>query len=84
VGAIYVRGGAAIAAFKPIYMKITDKGLDTNDSYEGPRIGITKGGGQGTLGGTGNFIVGLHGKLGDRKLGTLSPVTLTVLLKGKE
>jgi len=84
VGAIYVRGGAAIAAFKPIYMKITDKGLDTNDSYEGPHIGITKGGGQGTLGGTGNFIVGLHGKLGDRKLGTLSPVTLTVLLKGKE
>jgi hypothetical protein len=81
VGAIYVRGGAYIAAFKPIYMKITDKGLDPKDSYEGPHIGITKGGGQGTLGGDGKFIVGLHGKVTDRKLGTLSPVSLMGAVK---
>jgi hypothetical protein len=86
VGAIYVRGGGGFDAFKPIYMKITEKGLDTNDKYEGPHIG-GKGGGEGTLGGDGNFVVGIHGKVGggkDRKIETLSPVTLTVPLKGKE
>jgi hypothetical protein len=82
VGAIYVRGGPRFAGFKPIYMRITDQGLDTNDSYDGPYVGIPRGG-EGTLGGDGNFIVGLHGKLGDRRIGTVSPVTLTVV-KGKE
>lgn len=83
VGTIYVRGGAYIAGFKPIYMKITDKGLDVKDSYDGPHVGITKGGGEGFLGGDGHFIVGLYGKLTDKKLGTLSPISLTTPLKDK-
>jgi tetratricopeptide (TPR) repeat protein len=83
VGAIYARGGGGFDAFKPIYMKMTEKGLDPNDKYDGPHIG-GKGGGEGTLGADGNFIVGLHGKIGNRGLiGALSPVTLTVPLKGK-
>jgi len=85
VGAIYVRGGGGFDAFKPIYMKMTEKGLDTKDKYDGPHIG-GKGGGEGTLGGDGNFVVGIHGKIGnkERAMATMSPVTLTVPLKGKE
>jgi hypothetical protein len=76
VGAIFVRGGGGFDAFKPIFMRVKDKGLDTKDSYEGPHIG-GQGGGNGTVGGDGNFIVGLHGKLGaNDKMETMSAVSL--------
>ena len=78
VGAIYTRGGGGIDAFKPIFMKMTEKGLDKTDKYDGPFVG-GNGGGEGTLGGDGNFIVGLHGKR-DKKnsIQAISPVTLTI------
>lgn len=63
VGAIYTRGGGGLDAFKPIYMKITDTGLDPKEKYSGPHIG-GQGGGEGTVGGDGNFIIGIHGKVG--------------------
>jgi hypothetical protein len=61
VGALYTRGGGGFDAFQPIFMKITDRGLDVNDKYDGAYVG-GKGGGEGTLGGDGNFIIGIHGK----------------------
>jgi hypothetical protein len=79
VGAIYTRGGLGFDAFQPIFMKITDKGLDTNDKYEGAYVG-GKGGDKGeTLGGDGNFIVGIHGRIDKRttNLVSVSPVSLT-------
>ncbi|MDB5308467.1 MAG: hypothetical protein JWO38_2669 [Gemmataceae bacterium] len=76
VGAIYVRGGGGFDAFKPIYMRITDTGLNPKDSYDGPLVGGT-GGGEGTLGGDGGFIVGLHGKVNDKgKIEAMSPISL--------
>jgi hypothetical protein len=77
VGAIYTRGGGGMDAFKPIFMRIKDKGLDTHDAYDGPHVG-GQGGSEGTLGGDGNFIVGLHGKVNDKgKLEAMSPISLT-------
>ena len=76
VGAIYVRGGGGLDAFKPIFMRVKENGLNTTDSYEGPHIGGT-GGGEGTAGGDGNFIIGLHGKVSDQgKIEALSAVSL--------
>jgi hypothetical protein len=82
VGALYTRGGGGFDAFKPIFMKIKDGGLDTNDKYEGTYVG-GNGGGEGTLGGDGNFIVGIHGKVHDdpkkfNQMGCLSIISLTV------
>jgi hypothetical protein len=77
IGAIYTRGGGGFDAFKPIYMRITRKGLDVNDKYDGPYIG-GKGGGDGTVGGDGNFIIGLHGKANDKgHIYALSVVSMT-------
>jgi hypothetical protein len=77
VGAIYTRGGGGFDAFKPVYMRIKDAGLDPADQYDGPYVG-GKGGGEGTLGGDGNFIVGLHGKLeNNTRMACISPVTLS-------
>lgn len=76
VGAIYTRGGGGFDAFKPIYMRMTDKGLDPKDSYEGPHIG-GMGGGQGTLGGDGQFIIGIHGKIDNKPhMEALSPISV--------
>jgi hypothetical protein len=85
VGAIFTRGGGGLDSFTPIYMKITENGLDPNDKYEGPVIGSSTGGGGGsTLGGDGNFIVGIHGKLHDTsgKVEALSVVSLTTVEGG--
>jgi hypothetical protein len=47
-----------------------------SDKYDGPHIG-GMGGGTGTVGGDGGFIIGLHGKLGrNMKMETMSAVTL--------
>src|SRR5262249_36337052 len=62
VGALYTRGGGGIDAIRPIFMRMTEKGVDPMDRYDGPYIG-GPGGGENTLGGDGNFIVGLHGKI---------------------
>jgi hypothetical protein len=78
VGALYTRGGGGFDQFKPIYMKIKGGGLDTEDKYDGPQVG-GEGGSEGTLGGDGYFIVGIHGKYGDKNnnMGCLSIVSLT-------
>jgi len=79
VGAIYTRGGGGFDAFQPIFMKMSGKGLDTSDKYDGPMIGGT-GGGEGTLGGDGNLIVGIHGKTNAKgQMGSISPVSLKVI-----
>ena len=77
VGAIFVRGGGGFDAFQPIFMRIKEKELDRDDRYDGPQIG-GNGGGHGTVGGDGNFIVGLHGKIGNAgKMEAMSAVSLT-------
>jgi WD40 repeat protein len=79
VGAIYTRGGGGFDALQPIFMKIKDGGLDVDDKYEGTYIG-GGGGNEGTFGGDGNFIVGIHGKLDPKKvdqMGCVSVITLT-------
>ncbi len=78
IGAIYVRANpqSRLLAFKPIYMKIVDKGLDPNKRYIGPQIGAEGADAQ-LLGGDGNFIIGIRGKITiDNKVGTLSIMTL--------
>jgi hypothetical protein len=77
IGAIFVRGGGGFDAFKPIFMRIKDKGLDLDDQYEGTQVG-GDGGSSGTVGGDGNFIVGVHGKINDKgKMECLSVISLT-------
>ena len=79
VGAIFVRGGGGFDAFQLIFMRVTESGLRTDDRYDGPKIG-GDGGMQGTLGGDGNFIVGIHGKTNDQgKMEALSPISLTLV-----
>jgi hypothetical protein len=76
VGAIYVRGGGGFDQFKPIYMRMTATGLNINDKYDGPVVG-GMGGSEDTVGGDGNFIVGIHGKSGqNKKVEALSVITL--------
>jgi hypothetical protein len=78
VGALFVRGGGGFDAFQPIFMRVKGNGLDITDRYEGPYVG-GQGGGSRTLGGDGNFIVGVHGKINDKgKMETMSPVLLSV------
>jgi hypothetical protein len=78
VGAIFTRGGGGIDAVQPIFMKMTPTGLDPNDSEKGAYIG-GEGGGPGTFGGDGNFIVGIHGKVdaNNNHIQAISAVTLT-------
>ncbi|MCE9568384.1 MAG: hypothetical protein K8U57_40815, partial [Planctomycetes bacterium] len=76
IGSLYSRGGGGLDAIKPIYMRIEGTSLDTKDTYDGPYIG-GKGGGEGTSGGTGDLIIGIHGKsTADFQLGALSLVSL--------
>ncbi len=78
VGALYTRGAVSFDMVKPIYMKIAGNRLNVNEKYEGPRIGGETGN-EGTFGGDGQFIIGLHGKLQkDRNdhMAAISPVTL--------
>jgi serine/threonine protein kinase len=76
VGAIYTRGGGGFDAFKPVFMKINETGLDPKDQYEGTYVG-GNGGSPGTFGGDGQFIVGIHGKIGrNDKMEALSLVSL--------
>lgn len=79
VGAVYTRGGGGFDAFKPIFMKMTDTGLDPKDKYDGPHIG-GMGGSEGTFGGDGGFIVGLHGKLGNQ--GKMEAISLVSIAPG--
>ena len=76
VGAIFTRGGGGFDALKPIYMRIKGNGLDTNDKYDGPHIG-GMGGSSATLGGDGQFIIGIHGRLArEGHIQSVSPVSL--------
>jgi hypothetical protein len=77
VGGMYIRAGATLDGFRLTFMKIMENGLDTTDKYDGPYIGGL-GGGDGTVGGDGNFIVGLHGRTGDKtKIDAICPVSMT-------
>jgi hypothetical protein len=77
VGALFIRGGGGFDAFQPIYMRIKGNALDTSDRYDGPHVG-GEGGGSGTLGGDGNLVVGIHGKVSDQgSMATMSPVLVS-------
>jgi hypothetical protein len=78
VGSIYTRGGGGFDAVQPIFMKMTQTGLDPTDSYKGTYIG-GDGGSEATYGGDGNYIVGIHGKVNTSNghVAALSIVTLT-------
>jgi hypothetical protein len=80
VGAILTKGGNGFDSFKPIFMKINGRGLNVNDQYDGDTVGNSPGITSGTLGGDGNFIVGLHGRLASNGyMKAVSPITLTTL-----
>jgi hypothetical protein len=88
VGAIFTRGGGGFDALQPIFMKMTPTGVDPNDSYKGAYIG-GEGGSAGTLGGDGNYIVGIHGMVdaNNGRTQAVSAVTLSsndLLLPGKK
>lgn len=53
---------------KPVFARVTDKGLDLNDKYDGPQIGGMGGGPNNS--GDGNFIIGIHGRR-DRTTGKI-------------
>ncbi|HEX3313253.1 MAG TPA: hypothetical protein VHR72_00115 [Gemmataceae bacterium] len=78
VGAIFTRGGGWLDAVQPIFMKMTATGVDPNDSYKGPYLG-GEGGTAATMGGDGNFIVGIHGKIDSNngRIQAISAVTMT-------
>jgi hypothetical protein len=77
VGAIYIRSGAWLDAIQPIFMKMTATGIDPNDSYKGVHFGGEGGSGT-TLGGDGNFVVGIRGRVDSNgHIQALSPVTMT-------
>lgn len=73
VGAINTRGLGWLDAVQPVFMRITERGLDPKDAYDGPYIG-TKAGNDTKLGGEGNLIIGIHGRTEDR--GRLCAVSL--------
>ncbi|HEY3788936.1 MAG TPA: hypothetical protein VGL71_08780, partial [Urbifossiella sp.] len=77
VGAILIHAGGSLDGFKPIFMRITETGVNPKDSYDGPLLGGV-GGIEETLGGDGNFIVGLRGRSNEKgKMETMSPITLS-------
>jgi hypothetical protein len=78
VGAIVTRGGGWLDAVQPIFMKMTATGVDPNDTYKGAYLG-GEGGTLATMGGDGNFIVGIHGKIdgNNGRVQAVSAVTMT-------
>ncbi|HJZ59715.1 MAG TPA: hypothetical protein VKE74_32530 [Gemmataceae bacterium] len=77
VGALHLRTGLGMDQIKPIYMRVTDKGVDINDKYDGPQIGGL-GGGPNTLGGDGTFIIGIHGRV-DRTTGKIEGMSVVTM-----
>jgi hypothetical protein len=77
VGAIYIRSGSWLDAIQPIFMKMTPTGVDPNDSYKGVHLGGDGGSGT-TLGGDGNFVVGIHGRVDTNNghIQAVSPITV--------
>ncbi|MCE9529707.1 MAG: hypothetical protein K8T89_00990 [Planctomycetes bacterium] len=80
VGAIQIRSHySAMTSFQPIYMRITEKGLNPSDRYEGPAVG-NAGTADVIVGGDGNFIIGLQFKYNAQEaVRGLSVITLTTL-----
>ena len=65
-------------------MRIKDNQLDTKDSYDGTYVG-GQGGSEGAVGGDGNVIVGLHGKVSDQgKIEALSAISTSSEVKPAE
>ena len=60
VGSMEVNAGAMIDSFRCVFMKVTDAGLDPNDSYDSPQVG-GQGGGKRVLSSAGDRIVGVFG-----------------------
>ena len=81
VGAIFTRGGGWLDAVQPIFMKMTATGVDPNDSYKGPYFG-GEGGTAATMGGDGNFIVGIHGKI-DSNNGRIQAISAVTMMNNE-
>ncbi len=62
VGAINVRAGDVFDAVTLVFMKVTDKELDTRDAYRSEEFDCSGGGDPFTTGGDGSFLVGLHSR----------------------
>lgn len=62
VGEITVRTGETIDGLGITFMKVTENGLDPNDSYRSPWLG-GRDGSTLIVGGDGSFLVGVHGKI---------------------
>jgi len=66
----YAVGGMTVSstefsnAAKLTFMKVKDGKLDKNDSYQSEWIGNPEGGAEKQLGGTGQNVIGIHGKNG--------------------
>ena len=61
VGAVVGNGGDRTDGFKAVFMRMREAELDPGDSYESAWVG-GRGGTQRTLGGTGEPVVGVHGR----------------------
>lgn len=80
VGAITTRNGG-YEGLKPTFMRITDKGLNINDKYDGPQIGSTTAP-EKTLGDDGQFIIGIYGVTTETgRVDTIAPVSLVPVIK---
>ncbi len=65
VAGMKVRYGHRLDGFQLLFMRVDEEGvLDPNDSYWSPWCGGTGGGGPTLLGGSGNPIIGIHGRAG--------------------
>ncbi len=64
VGGMIVNKKDGADGMQVIFMKMTSKGLDTKDTYKGPRYGYTGAGKQVQLAGDGQLVVGTFGRQG--------------------
>lgn len=73
VGAIHTRTGLLLDGLQLVFMRIKGNGLDPDDTYDGPWLGNTTGGGPASLSGAGRRVLGLQGRAGNelRALGLL-------------
>lgn len=75
VGGLWVRSGAGLDRLCLVYVKITPDGLDPADTYTGPWVGNSDGGGDHYIDGKGRPIVGLTADAGGGQARSLGIVT---------
>jgi len=78
VGGMWVRTGAGMDRLCLVYSKITDAGLDPADTYTGPWVGTSDGGGDHYIDGKGRPIVGLTSDAARDQARSLGIVTALV------